>query len=145
MREKGIVLANKKGYAQIKVNRTTACGSCRNCSLGEKDSSLKIWAKNPVNANTGQIVEIKLNVSTFLSATLIAYGFPLLAFLTGIIFGYKIFGAKTDFFPLLMGIGTMFVSFLCVHLLTKGEKTYDKYTSCIVKVLESECGLNHKD
>ncbi len=140
MREKGIVLANKKDCAQVEIRRTSACDGCRGCSVGEKGKSLKVWAKNPLNAKVGQVVEIELNASTFLSATLIAYGVPLLAFLAGVGFGYKVSGLlniiATELFALLTGVGAMFISFLRIHWFAKREETNKKYSSCIVRISE---------
>ena len=116
MREKAIVVASKKQDAQVEIRRTSVCDGCRGCSVGKEGKPLRVWAKNPINAKVGQVVEIELRAKTFLSATLIAYGLPLLAFL--------------------IGVGAMFTCFLCIHLFTKREEINKKYSSRIVRVYE---------
>jgi sigma-E factor negative regulatory protein RseC len=140
MREKAIVVANKNERAQVEIKRTSACDGCRGCSVGKEGRPLRVWAKNPINAKVGQVVEIEINAATFLSATLIVYGIPLLAFLAGIGFGYKVSGllniTSIEPFAILMGIGSMFAGFLGIHLFTKRDEINKRYSSRIVRVSE---------
>ena len=140
MREKAIVVASKKQDAQVAIRRTSVCDGCRGCSVGKEGKPLRVWAKNPINAKVGQVVEIELRAKTFLSATLIAYGLPLLAFLIGVGFGYKVSGllniTAIEPFAMSMGVGAMFTCFLCIHLFTKREEINKKYSSRIVRVYE---------
>lgn len=140
MREKAIVVANKGEKSKVEITRTSACDHCRACPVGTDDRSIQVWADNPLKAKVGQKVEIEMETRTLLSATFIAYGIPLIAFLLGISLGYK--GAllvSEDFrevFSLLVGLGTMVIGFLGVHLYSRKASNREKYTSRIVNVLE---------
>lgn len=140
MREKAVVVTNKKNRTQVEIIRTSACDGCRCCSVGKEGKPLRVWAKNPINAKVGQVVEIELSASTFLSAALIVYGIPLLAFLVGVGFGYKVSEllniSAIEPFAILTGVGLMLVSFLIIHFLTKREETNRKYASSIVRIAE---------
>ncbi len=140
MREKAIVVASKRDRAQVEIIRTSACDGCRGCSVGKEGKPIRVWAKNPISAKIGQVVEIELNASTFLSAALIVYGVPLLAFLAGIGFGYKVSESlkitSTEPFAILTGLGAMLAVFLIIHFATKREETNKKYASCIVRISE---------
>ena len=63
MREKAIVVANKIDCAQVEIMRTSVCDGCRGCSVGKEGKPIRVWAKNPISAKTGQVVEIELRLS----------------------------------------------------------------------------------
>ena len=140
MREKAIVVAYKGNKAQVEILRSSACDNCKGCAVGTKNKTFRVWVNNPLNAEIGQRVEIELESSIFLSATFIAYIVPLLAFLIGIILGYK-FADFFNFtlvepFAFLIGIGIMFISYLIIHISSVKGKNSNKYTSCIVNILD---------
>ena len=140
MREKAIVIAHKGNKAQVEIIRSSACDSCRGCAVDKKNKHFRVWVNNPLNARIGQRVEIELKSSIFLFATFIAYIVPLLAFLVGIVLGYKFayfFNITlVEPFALLIGIGIMSVSYLSIHILSSKGKNSNKYTSRIVNILE---------
>ena len=107
------------------------------CSIKE-GKPLRVWVKNPINARVGQSVEIELEAATLLSATFIAYGVPLLAFLAGIGLGYKVSGylniTAIEPFALFTGIGVMLASYLGIHFFNTKDETINKYTSRIVNI-----------
>lgn len=139
MREKAIVVENKKNRAKVEIRRTSACDGCKGCSVGREGKALRVWAKNYVGARVGQIVEIELSAATFLSATLIAYGVPLLAFLVGIGLGFKVSEqlniSTVEPFSFLIGLGLMAFSFLTIHFYTGREEISKKYSSRIVRIM----------
>ncbi|MDD4568812.1 MAG: SoxR reducing system RseC family protein [Tepidanaerobacteraceae bacterium] len=138
MREKAIVVSHNNDRAQVEIMRTTACDGCRGCSVGKQGTPLRVWVNNPINAKIGQSVEIELEATTLLSATFIAYGIPLLAFLAGIGMGYKVSGyfniTAVEPFAFITGIGAMLVSYLSIHFFNTKDETINKYTSRIVNI-----------
>jgi len=137
MREKALVIANKGTQARVKIIRSDACKKCGACS---PDKDIKVWAKNPLNAQVGQSVEIEINPATFLSAAMITYGLPLVAFVIGVILAY----AVGMFFPisisepiaLMVGLLTMGISVLIIYFINKKAEESQRYYSYIVKILE---------
>ncbi|NLZ52210.1 MAG: SoxR reducing system RseC family protein [Thermoanaerobacteraceae bacterium] len=139
MREKAIVIGNKKNRVQVEIRRSTACDGCKGCSVGRNGKPLRVWAKNSIGARVGQTVEIELSAATFLSATLIAYGIPLLAFLLGIFLGFKVSEplniSSVEPFSFFMGLILMSFSFLIIYLFTGREEISEKYSSRIVRII----------
>lgn len=140
MKEKAVVVGNRGDEAKVEIIRTSACNGCKACSVGRDNKALHVWVDNPLKAKIGQEVEIELNPSTILSATFIAYGIPLIAFLLGIALSLKITDLVSEgfkeIFSLLIGLSTMSISFLGVHLFSEKERNIKKYTSRIVNILE---------
>lgn len=138
MREKAIVVANKKEHAQIEIRPNSSCKGCRGCSAGKEGKPIRVWAKNCVNAKVGQVVEVELGASTFLSATLIVYAIPLLSFLAGIGLGYKISGLlninSTEPFAILIGLVLMIISFASIHFFTRRREVENKYSPRIIRI-----------
>lgn len=139
MREKAIVIENKKNLARVEIRRSAACNGCKGCSVGKGNKPIRVWARNPIGAKEGQTVEIELGAKTFLSATLIAYGIPLLTFLLGIFLGFELSESfnisAVEPFSLLVGFGMMSISFIIIYFLTSREESRIKYSSSIVRIL----------
>jgi sigma-E factor negative regulatory protein RseC len=139
LREKAVVVSNRGEKAKVSIMRTSACDHCRACSVSSGGRPIHVWAKNPLNAKSGEVVEIELENSAFLSATFIAYTVPLIALLLGILIGYKL--ALTlgiglyEIFALAIGIITMGIGFVAVRIFNKRAETDERYTSNIVSIL----------
>lgn len=140
MREKALVVENKGNEAKVEILRSSACGHCRACSAGTESKPLFIWAKNPLKAGVGQLVEVEMQASTMLTAALIVYAIPLVAFIIGIGIGYSGAGfyhiKSTELFSLLIGLITMGISFLGIYFYSKKAEKTKKYFSNIVSILE---------
>jgi len=138
MREKAIVISKKKDRAQVEIVRTSACDGCKGCSVGTSGKPLRVWVKNPINAKVGQSVAVELEASKLLSATFIAYGIPLLAFLIGLALAYKVSEffniTAVEPFALIIGFGFMLLSFLAIHFYNNKDDTINKYSSRIVDI-----------
>jgi sigma-E factor negative regulatory protein RseC len=141
MREKAVVVSNKGNNAKVSIMRTTACNHCRGCSVSS-GKRIYVWAKNPLKAKAGEVVEIELANSAFLSATFIAYAIPLITLLLGIFIGFKlamIFDIGLhEIFALTVGIFTMAIGFGFVWIINKKAENSNRYVSSIVGILQHE-------
>jgi len=139
MREKAIVVESRKMRAQVEIMKSASCSSCKGCSVGRENKPVRVWAENPIGARVGHIVEIELNAKTFLSATLIAYGIPLLSFLLGIFLAFEVSDflniSSVEPFALLVGLGLMALSFLGIYFFTKREGIGARYSSRIIRII----------
>jgi sigma-E factor negative regulatory protein RseC len=88
MKETGKVIKIEEDQATIMIVRGTACGECGACQVGKDKLQMVMTADNNVGAQVGDEVEIDLENVSFMTAMLIAYGFPLLALMAGIFGGY---------------------------------------------------------
>ncbi|HYE80785.1 MAG TPA: SoxR reducing system RseC family protein [Clostridia bacterium] len=88
MKEIGKVIKVEEDQATIMIRRGTACGECGACQVGREKLEMMMTADNSVGAQVGDEVEIDLENMNFMTAMLIAYGFPLIALIAGIFGGY---------------------------------------------------------
>jgi len=140
LREKALVVENRGNESKVEILRSSACEHCGACSVATEKKSIFVWAKNPLKAGVGQVVEIEMQAATMLSATFIVYVIPLVAFVIGISIGYAgkgFFGTKNlELFALLSGLITMGLSFLGIYFYSKNAEKTKKYSSNIINILE---------
>lgn len=88
MKEIGKVIKVEGDQATIFIKRGTACGNCGKCQVGREKLEMVMTTDNNVGAQVGDEVEIELENINLITATAIAYGFPLFALTIGIFGGY---------------------------------------------------------
>jgi len=91
LKKVGIVIAVKKGDVVIRAQRDSSCGSCAGKSacgtlgswnLKEKNKDdFDIRLPNALNAKEGDIVTVEVPDQLILTASMMFYGYPVLAFL----------------------------------------------------------------
>lgn len=85
MSQIGVVESVKKDRVFVKVSREGACAHCRMCTSGiNEGKECLIEAVNQCEAGVGDLVDIDIQAKYFLEATIIMYGIPLIAMLSGI-------------------------------------------------------------
>lgn len=115
----GKVVSVNDGIAKLEVRRNGGCGGgCSSCASSCSDASIEIIdVINTLQAEAGDIVEIKADSSRVLKYMMILYGIPLLFLLIGSIGGYLYFGnTVSEFIPLLVGIIAMVIGFIIVKI-----------------------------
>ena len=89
MREKALVTKLKdNNIAVVEVQRSTACESCGACSVGKEKLVVTAEVENKVNAKVGDEVNVEMEFSGVLSASLIMYGSMFVAVMAGCILGF---------------------------------------------------------
>lgn len=91
----GVIVSVNKDYSQIKLLRHTACGSCGACHLGDDQKDVLLFAKNKLDAEVGDMVEVSMGTDGVLSAAFIMYMIPLIAFFIGLAAGMMILNAAS--------------------------------------------------
>lgn len=89
MKQTGVVQAVHGPYVDILVKRPDACHGCGACKLAN-DEPRMVTARNDVEASVGDTVEIELSGTTLMRAVGLAYGVPLVMFMTGLLLGEPI-------------------------------------------------------
>ena len=140
MKEIGIIFENRGDDALVTIQRHAACGDCGACHIGREKATMETLAKNPIEAQVGQTVEVEMEFVSVFKASFIAYGIPLLVFLIGSIFGYLM----VDFFQLnfdqvltsfFTGIILMILSYFVIQQLDKKGIFHGKYMPTITSVI----------
>ncbi|MGI6193112.1 MAG: SoxR reducing system RseC family protein [Christensenellales bacterium] len=83
MFEKGVVVEVFDGKAKVEFARTAACKNCRAC-IKAGPEKMMVVVENTQNAEVGDVVAVAMNSSSFMEATLIMYGAPLIGLLAGV-------------------------------------------------------------
>lgn len=99
MKDKGRVVSTKNDLAQIEVScLTDSCQKCsaRNICAGNNQSKGLLTVKNPLNANSGDEVEIEIPDTKYNMALILLFGSLLVASLLGMGVGYVL----SPLFPL---------------------------------------------
>ncbi len=88
--DRGLVVQRQQDTAVVQLFRQESCSSCalaRFC-IGGKDQNPTIQVAAPSNVSIGDTVEVTVDDSAVLKASLLFYGIPLVTFLTGVFGGY---------------------------------------------------------
>ncbi len=108
----GVVKEVDKKYAVVEMERQEMCGECHACDYitGKKNCTLRCTRE--IECQVGDKVELKLEQTTFLKATYVMYGFPLIGLIIGVVLGFgasKLFLAGSEDLWVLVGglLGTV--------------------------------------
>ena len=124
------VINNKNNVAKIKVIRSSTCGECKACILGNTESSVILPARNDVGAVVGDTVYFVAKQKPWF-ATLLLFLFPLVLLLAGLIVSLLI--GVDELISVAIGLGCMAIGFISVLIL---DKTYfsKKYLAQITRI-----------
>jgi positive regulator of sigma E activity len=99
MKDKGLVVATKNDLAKVEVHcLIESCGSCsaRSLCTGDDKSKGLLEVQNPIQACTGDEVEIEIPETKYNQALILLFGTLLVAALLGMAAGYLL----SPFIPL---------------------------------------------
>lgn len=82
MIERGFVLTTKGDFAEVRIERNSACGSCGKCGMTEKQKHVDFYVKNTLNAKPNEIVEIDIPEGNSAKLAFVAYILPIIPALT---------------------------------------------------------------
>lgn len=139
MKETGLVVALNDKNAQVKIERKSACGSCKGCRMGSSEEmSITIEVSNEIGANIGDIVEVDMETINILLAAFIMYGIPLIALLTGVFVSYlvsQIWVHGSDAVHMLIGILFMVSAFLIIKKNENKIKQSTKFKPMVSQIV----------
>ena len=130
--EKGVVEKIENGFAWVRAQRKSACGTCTNkahCSSIDGGKHMMVKVNNVLNAQKGDSVEFHLNSAYLLKCTFIIYIVPVLGLITGAISATPIanlIGMSHSFALVLLTLsgfcGAVLLSRLLIHQQTENER-----------------------
>lgn len=142
--EAGVVIETRNDIAVVLVERTKMCKSCMakgSCMESPTDTSVKVTAKNLLQARIGDKVELSISSKKLLTLSAAIYILPLLFLFVGAILGPIInegtgIKIEKDIASALAGIIFLVVSFLAVALFTKRYKPGGEISPVIAAILQ---------
>ncbi|MDR0957721.1 MAG: SoxR reducing system RseC family protein [Clostridiales bacterium] len=138
MGEYGQITFAEDGFANVQIERTSACEGCGICE--KKGGKMNIRVKNICGAAVGDYVLIELKDGIFAKAVFWAFGAEIIAFFAGLGVGFFVCGAVgADKFSELGGLITaiIFVG-ACYFWIHKNEHRFKK--NDFVPVATRLCG-----
>lgn len=78
MTERGYVLKCNGDYAQVRIERNSACGSCGKCGMTEKQKHVDFYVENTLNAQVNDTVELVIPEANSAKLAFVAYILPLI-------------------------------------------------------------------
>jgi len=139
----GIIVAVEKDFSRIRLLRHTACGHCGACQLGDDQKDVMLMAKNEVNAQVGDMVEVSMGTRGVLSAAFIMYMIPLISLFLGLVVGLLglqliAYQGNIEVTASLIGLVLMGVTFFIIKMNDKNFLKSDKYIAHIEHVIQKE-------
>ena len=112
-----------EGKLMAEVRRAGACGNCRSCELGRRES---VFVELPNGRyEEGQMVELELSDASFSRASLIAYGIPIAAFFAGLFVARAY--TDVDYIQAIAAVGALAVALLGIKIYDRHLKASGKY------------------
>jgi sigma-E factor negative regulatory protein RseC len=141
MKEVGIVQKMQGNRAHVSIQRHAACGDCGACHVGRDKMTMNAIAYNGVGAEVGDAVEVEMQFTNVMKASMIAYGIPLVVFILGSVFGFYVLnpmlGAGDNPMPaFLSGLVLTILSYFTIRVLEKKGAFSKGYEPNITAVLE---------
>lgn len=139
MIETGKVIDTHDNTAKVLITRHTACGDCGACQVGKDNLNLVITVENNLKAEKNDLVIIELNTGSFLFASLILYGIPLLALILGITvfyFGLEYLGFQKGYIQLIPSIAGLLLMSISYIIIKKNENKFKNMNRFKSKMIE---------
>lgn len=142
MEEIGVVMEASGGTAKVMMTRSGSCESCGaagSCKAVSDDRVME--ADNPLGAEPGQQVVLKIESGLFLKATFLTYMLPVIFLFLGAYlggkYGQEISGAiSVDNWQALGGVASLVLSAVLVRLYDRKIKKSKVLKPVIVKIIE---------
>ncbi|PNR94064.1 hypothetical protein HWHPT5561_07290 [Petrotoga sp. HWH.PT.55.6.1] len=149
MREVMDVIDKDESYVYLRTTRTQECESCAmkgGCTLLGGANELNLKAKNTekVDVKKGDKVVVELPEVPVVKLSFLAYGIPLIVFLSIVSILYTL--GFSDIFSFLAGILGLGITYFLIHQYDR-IKLKDRYLPVILQQLEQKLDLqlNNKE
>ncbi|HUJ17551.1 MAG TPA: SoxR reducing system RseC family protein [Nitrospirota bacterium] len=137
--EEGIVAEIYGDMAKVAILKKSACEQCAASGVCHPGDEELMEAANPLGARKGQKVKVVIAPQIYLKASIILYGIPMAAFITGAILAKKTaiaYGAAdSDLWAFLAGTACLVVSFMFIRGYNKKVEKTQKYKPVIGEIL----------
>lgn len=88
MTEYGEVVRIDGAAAYVKFCRTSACGKCKACGMLSGQNEIVVEVANTQDARVGDLVCVKITTGKAVKASALAYVFPLIMLILGVLLGW---------------------------------------------------------
>lgn len=136
----GIIKKIHDNMAEIEVKRMSACGdNCKGCGNSCDTPGHIIVLRNIINAQVGDMVEIKGKTEEILKLSMIVYFVPFTLMLVGIFSGLKIFKnmGMENYEPMsfVLGLACLGVGYFFVKIIDTAFGKKENHTIMMTKII----------
>ena len=136
----GIVQKLEGEYAIVQIKRQDMCGDCHACDAVHQAKECTLKCINRLQSQVGDLVEIEVDNGSFLKATYIVYGGPLVGLLGGMFIGFviaQLIGTVNA--ELVMILGAIIGMVIAYRAINKRDKKnrYKKMLPHIIEIKDS--------
>jgi len=139
--ETGVVIHTDGEVARVLLQRMEGCERCTTQGVCRpSQDGMEIEAFNPIGAKVGERVKIAIKSEVYLKGSMIAYGLPLIALISGAILGKNIGDAyfkemSPDITAAILGFAFLITTFIIIKIWGKKAKTKTEYKPIIEEVV----------
>jgi sigma-E factor negative regulatory protein RseC len=90
MRHLGKIVAVYGQVAEIQIAKSNQCAGCTACDMWDTQGPLRISAKNSVQAQMGDLVEVEIAPAQVIGSSLLVFLFPVVALMVGYWLGTRL-------------------------------------------------------
>ena len=120
MLERGVVLKSNGKFAQVRIGRNSACGSCGKCGMTENQKHVDFYVENTLNAQVNDVVELDIPEANSARLAFVAYILPLIP---ALILLFVSVGLKwADWLSIVLFFAGLAAGFVVVALIDKLHK-----------------------
>lgn len=133
--EYGKVIRITGDIAHVKFIRSAACGRCRACGMLAGQNEIVVQTPNTHGAVVGDSVAVSIRIQKAMRASALAYAFPLLMLMLGVLTGWLVSDALfmvEDVAMALFGLGFALLAFV---LLKIAAPLYNKSVGNVYKMI----------
>ena len=134
MKEIATVIKLKGEFAQVRIGRNSACGSCGKCGMTENQKHIDLFAQNALGAKVGDKVELEIQETNTSQLAFVGYILPLIPALILLFVALSLWG---ELWAVLLFFVGYAMGFAIVALIDKGKKHKWMASPNIIKILNS--------
>lgn len=127
----GTVEKVEEDYVIVSIERQDMCGECHACEMLGEVKKCTLKCVNECKSQVGDQVDVDVEQHSFMKATFIMYGLPLIGLILGVGMGYKF----SEGIAIVLGLGLMALTFGMIKYGEKHNK-YAKMLPTAKKVIE---------
>ena len=134
MKEIATVIKLKDEFAQVRIGRNSACGSCGKCGMTENQKYIDFFAPNTLNAQVGDQVELEIHDTNTSQLAFVGYILPLIPALVLLFVAISLWG---DLWAILLFFVGYALGFALLSVIDKAKKHKWMTSPTMLRIIRS--------
>ncbi len=142
MKELATVIKLNDNFAQVRIGRNSACGSCGKCGMTENQKYVDFYTENTLNAQVGDQVELEIHDANTSQLAFVGYILPLIPAL--VLLFVALYFLNELWATLLFFVGYA-LGFVLVAFIDKAKKHKWMASPTMLKIVTHNTNTNQKE